>query len=142
MRRDLHLLPRVEDGLTFLYADHCRVEVCDGAVVLMRAADEVAVPVAALSALLLGPGTAVTQAAVAACAAVGASLVWCGDGAVRCYAACLGETRGAENLEAQARYWADSRLHLQVAKAMYAVDALARRGATRSLHRAPVRDGS
>jgi CRISP-associated protein Cas1 len=119
--RDLHLLPRVADSLTFLYVERSRVEVRDGAVVLVRDEGEVSVPAAALSVLLLGPGTCITAAAAAALADVGSSIVWCGDGAVRCYASGLGETRSSANLEAQARHWADPELRLRVAKAMYAM---------------------
>ena len=114
---DLHLLPRVEDGLTFLYADRCRVEQSDSAIVLLTERGSTAVPVALLSCLLLGPGACVTHAAVRSCADSGCSLVWCGDGAVRCYASGTGETNSSRNLLAQAEAWAERRM--QVVRTMY-----------------------
>jgi CRISPR-associated protein Cas1 len=53
---DLHELPRVRDGWTFLYADKVRIERCDAAIELVDEKGRVQVPVAALSVLLLGPG--------------------------------------------------------------------------------------
>ena len=73
---DLAQLPRVSDGWTFLYAEHVRVERADYAIELFDAGGRTPVPVAALSVLMLGPGTTIThagrcvnQAPVVSCAA-------------------------------------------------------------------------
>ena len=116
---DLQLLPRFSDGLTFLYVEHARVEQDAQAIVLVDLRGRVPVPAAALGALLLGPGTSVTHAAMTACAANGCSVVFCGEGGVRLYAAGLGDTRSAENLLAQARLWADPEEHLRVVVRLY-----------------------
>ncbi len=68
---------------------------------------------------MLGPGTTITHAAMVACADNGCSVLFCGEGAVRLYAAGLGETRSAENLLAQARAWADEDEHLRVVTRLY-----------------------
>ena len=116
---DLAQLPRVSDGWTFLYAEQVRVERADYAIELFDAQGRVPVPVAALSVLLLGPGTSITHAAMAALAEAGCSVVWCGEGGTRFYACGLGETRRAHHLEAQARVWASSRKHLEVIRRLY-----------------------
>ncbi len=116
---DLQVLPRFADGLTFLYVEHARVEQEHHAIVLVDARGRVPVPVAALAALMLGPGTSMTHAAVLACADNGCSVLFCGEGGVRLYAAGLGETRRASNLMDQARAWADPAEHMRVVVRMY-----------------------
>jgi CRISPR-associated protein Cas1 len=116
---DLTHLPRFSDGWTFLYAEHVRVERADYAIELADKTGRIPVPVAALSVLLLGPGTRVTHAAIAALADSGCSVVWCGEDGVRFYACGLGETRRAHHLEAQARAWASPELHMQAVRRLY-----------------------
>jgi CRISPR-associated protein Cas1 len=116
---DLTQLPRVSDGWTFLYVEHVRVERADYAIELFDAEGRVPVPVAALSVLLLGPGTAITHAAVLALAEAGCSIVWCGEGGARFYASGIGETRRAHHLEAQARAWASPKRHIDVVRRLY-----------------------
>lgn len=116
---DLHTLPRVSDGWTFLYAEHARVDREDGSVTIHIANTKTRVPVAMLACLLLGPGCSVTHAALTVCADSGCSVVFTGEGGVRCYAANIGETRSAANLMEQARHWADESLHLAVVRRMY-----------------------
>jgi CRISPR-associated protein Cas1 len=119
--RDLHILPTVGDGLTFLYAEHVRVEKDQHAVALVDAGGSVEVPAAALSVLMLGPGSVVTHAAMTALAECGCAVLFTGEGGVRLYASGLGETRSATNLLAQARAWADPDEHLAVVRRMYAM---------------------
>jgi len=116
---DLQLLPRFTDGLTFLYVEHARIEQEQHAIVVVDARGRVPVPVAGLAVLMLGPGTSITHAAVLACADNGCSVLFCGEGGVRLYAAGLGETRRASNLMDQARAWADPAEHMRVVVRMY-----------------------
>ena len=117
--RDLHVLPRFRDGLSFLYVDRVRIEQDQHAILLWDDRGRVAVPVASLSVLMLGPGSTITHAAMLALADNGCSVVWCGEGSVRCYAAGSGETHRAANLMAQATAWADSARHMEVVKRLY-----------------------
>lgn len=119
--KDLHLLPRVRDSLSFLYLEHCRIEQDDKAIAVHDAQGVVPVPCAALTTLLLGPGTAITHAAVRALAESGCVVVWVGEEGVRCYAQGIGETRSARNLYRQARLWADPDAHLSVVRRLYAM---------------------
>lgn len=116
---DLAQLPRVSDGWTFLYTEHARVERADYAIELVDIQGRVPVPVAALSVLLLGPGTTITHAAMLALAEGGCSVVWCGEDGARFYASGIGETRRAHHLEAQARAWASPKKHLEVIRQLY-----------------------
>lgn len=117
----LQSLPKVSDSWTFLYVEHGRLERQDNAVALTDKDREVSIPVAQLSCLLLGPGTSVTHGAVNMIAETGCSVIWCGESAVRVYAAGGGETRFSRNLELQAVAWANPTTRLLVARRMYAM---------------------
>lgn len=116
---DLAALPRVADSWTFLYTDKVRIERADYAIELRDKTGRVHVPVASISALLLGPGATITHSAVLALAESGCSVVWCGEDACRFYACGLGETRRAHHLEAQATAWASKMKHLAVVRRLY-----------------------
>jgi CRISP-associated protein Cas1 len=116
---DLAILPRTADSWTFLYTEKVRVERADYAIELRDKESRTQVPVAALSALMLGPGSTITHAAVLALAECGCSVVWCGEGMARFYAHGLGETRRAHHLEAQATAWASPERHMEVVRRLY-----------------------
>ncbi|KWW98098.1 CRISPR-associated protein Cas1 [Carbonactinospora thermoautotrophica] len=119
----LVMLPRVADSLSFLYLDVVRVVQDDTGVCALiegpRGTDRVYLPVAALSCVLLGPGTSITQPALATIARHGTSLVCVGSGAVRCYAGILPDSLTTAWLERQTRAWADDTARLAVAVRMY-----------------------
>jgi CRISP-associated protein Cas1 len=116
---DLHALPRFSDGWSFLYVEKVRIEQDGNAIMLVDARGTVPVPVASLAVLMLGPGSTITHAAVLALGDNGCSVVWCGEGAVRFYAAGGGETRKSANLLAQATAWADPATRLEVVQRLY-----------------------
>jgi len=117
--RDLHELPKLADSLTYLYAEHVIVEQKAKAIELFDKDGATLVPTAALSVLLLGPGTRITHAAVKALADSGCAIVWVGADGTRCYAHGGGETRKAYHLLHQARLVSDPVLRLEVCKRMY-----------------------
>ncbi|MHB9146656.1 MAG: type I-E CRISPR-associated endonuclease Cas1e [Symbiobacteriia bacterium] len=117
--KDLHVLPKVRDGWSHLYVEHCRVDRDQKAILLHDERGKVHVPVASLAVLMLGPGTTVTHAAVSVLAESGCLAVWTGEQGVRFYAEGMGETRSSLPLLQQARLWADPRLHLDVVIRMY-----------------------
>ena len=102
MPRDLHELPKLRDSLSYLYVEHCRIEQNALSIELIDKEGRTQVPVAALGVLMIGPGTAITHAAVRALADNGCSIVWCGEDGIRCYAQGMGETRKAYRLLRQA----------------------------------------
>lgn len=117
--KDLHALPRVRDSLTYLYVEHARVEQDAKSITLFDKRGSVAIPCAALSLLLLGPGSSITHAAVRALAENGCMIAWTGEGAVRLYAHSSGETRSARNLIRQAALASDAASRLAVINRMY-----------------------
>ncbi len=119
MPRDLHELPRLRDGLSYLYAEHVRVEQEGQAIALWDSEGMTPVPVAALGVLMLGPGSTITHAAVRALVENGCSIVWLGEQGVRCYAQGTGETRSARHILRQAQLLMDDVSHMQVVWQMY-----------------------
>ncbi|MFJ5228663.1 type I-E CRISPR-associated endonuclease Cas1e [Kitasatospora sp. NPDC088391] len=118
------MLPRIADSLSFLYLDIVRVVQDDTGVraeiaTTDRGTETVYLPTAALSCVLLGPGTSITARALATFARHGTTVVATGSGGVRCYAAALPESLSTTWLEHQVRAWADDRQRLAIAVAMY-----------------------
>lgn len=54
---DLHALPTISDRMTFIYLEHCKVSRENGAVTATDLDGTVYIPAAAITLLLLGPGT-------------------------------------------------------------------------------------
>lgn len=117
--RDLHELPKLRDGLSYLYLEHGWVEQKHLSVEFINKDGRVMIPAAALAVLMLGPGTAITHAAVKALVDNGCSIVWTGEEAVRCYAQGHGETRKAYHFLRQAELASDPRQRIQVVLRMY-----------------------
>jgi CRISPR-associated protein Cas1 len=117
--RDLHELPKLRDSLSYLYLEHVRVQQKYKAVEAIDQEGRTMIPIAALSVLMLGPGTAITHAAVKALADNGCLVVWCGEDGTRCYAQGGGETRKAYHLLRQADLVSDPQKRLQVVLRMY-----------------------
>jgi CRISP-associated protein Cas1 len=119
MPKDLHLLPKVRDSWTYLYAERCVVEQDDKAIALFDDKGKTPVPCASLSLLMLGPGTKITHAAMSTLAENGCLVVWTGEQAVRFYAQGMGETRSSGNLLRQAMLHADVVQRAKVVRRMY-----------------------
>lgn len=54
---DLHALPTISNRMTFIYLEHCKVSRENGAVTATDLDGTVYIPAAAITVLLLGPGT-------------------------------------------------------------------------------------
>lgn len=117
--KDLHILPKFRDAWSYLYLEHCKIEQEARAIAVWDAEGKVPVPCASLALLLLGPGTSISHAAVAALADNGCLVYWVGEGGVRFYSHGQGLTRNADNLLHQVRLWADPELRLQVVLRLY-----------------------
>ena len=74
--KDLHLLPKLRDGWSHLYAEHCRVDRDQKAIAIHDAEGTVQVPCANLALLMLGPGVTITHAAVLTLADSGCLVAW------------------------------------------------------------------
>ncbi|MEU8764278.1 type I-E CRISPR-associated endonuclease Cas1e [Streptomyces sp. NPDC048659] len=118
------MLPRIADSLSFLYLDIVRIHqddtgVCAEVTSEQRGTETVYLPTAALSCVLLGPGTSITARALATLARHGTTVLITGSGGVRCYAATLPDSLTTTWLERQTRTWADDAQRLAIATAMY-----------------------
>ncbi|MGW7063526.1 type I-E CRISPR-associated endonuclease Cas1e [Streptomyces sp. NPDC054904] len=117
------MLPRIADSLSFLYLDVVRIQQDDtgvrAEVTTERGPETVYLPTAALSCVLLGPGTSITARALTTFARHGTTVLLTGSGGVRCYAAALPDSLSTTWLEHQTRAWCDDNQRTAIATAMY-----------------------
>ncbi|MGW1373884.1 type I-E CRISPR-associated endonuclease Cas1e [Streptomyces sp. NPDC002446] len=118
------MLPRTADSLSFLYLDIVRVQqddtgVCAVVTTEKRGAELVYLPTAALSCVLLGPGTSITTRALATLVRHGTTVIATGAGGVRTYSATIPDSLSTRWLELQARAWANDHERVAVATRMY-----------------------
>lgn len=119
VRPELQALPQVKDRMTFLYLEHCTLGRQDGAITVTDEKGIVLVPAAAISVLLLGPGTRVTHRAMELMGDTGVGAVWVGEHGVRYYAHGRSLTTRAGLLLKQAEMVTNTRKHLAVVRKMY-----------------------
>lgn len=112
-------LATVSERLTFVYVERCTVHRDANAITATDEDGVIHIPVAMIGALLFGPGTRVTHSAMSLLGSCGASVVWVGEGAVRCYATGRPLARSSRMLEAQARAFANQHQRLDIARRMY-----------------------
>ncbi len=106
-------------GMTFPYLEHCTINREDSAIAVRDDCGILHVPAAAISVLLLGPGTSVTHRGMELIGDSGVSVVWVGEHGVRYYAGGRPLTHRSELLLRQAELVSNQRLHLSVARKMY-----------------------
>lgn len=119
--QNLQELPKLEDSISYIYIEHAIIERDDSAIIAIQEEGKTPIPIAAVTCLLLGPGTKITHAAIRALCDNGCMAIWCGENGARFYAAGTGETRSARNLLRQARMCMDADSHLNVAVRMYQI---------------------
>ena len=79
IRPELQALPQIKDRMTFLYLEHCTLGRQDGAITVTDDRGIVHIPAAAITVLLLGPGTRVTHRAIELMGDSGVGIVWVGE---------------------------------------------------------------
>ena len=79
-------LPQIKDRMTFIYLERCRINREDGAITATDENGVIHIPAAAVSVLLLGPGTDVSHRAMELIGSSGISIAWVGEHGVRYYA--------------------------------------------------------
>lgn len=117
----LQALPTMRERLSFLYLERCLVSRQDNAITVTDLRGTVHVPAAALSVILLGPGTNVSHRAMELIGDTGASVLWVGEHGVRYYAHGRPLTHSSRLLIAQAALVSNTRSRLAVARRMYAM---------------------
>ena len=119
--KDKRILPRLSDKEEYLYVEHARIEQDDASICIIQGRQKTPVPVAAVSCLIMGPGTTVTHRAMQALGDARCLVVWGGEDLRAFYAVGFEKDRKAGNLLRQARMWADENAHLAVVRRMYAM---------------------
>lgn len=119
IRPELQDLPQVRDRMTFLYLERCQLSRQDSAITVLDDEGIIYIPAAAISVLLLGPGTTVTHRAMELIGDAGVSIVWVGEHGVRYYAGGRPLTHRSGLLIRQAALVSDKKQHLQVVRKMY-----------------------
>ena len=115
----MHAIPKFRDALSYLYVENARIDRLDSSIALWDEDGCTPAPASSLSLLMLGPGTRITQSAIAMLADNNCLVIWCGQENVRFYAFGTGGTRSSAPLLHQARLVCDPILHLRVVKQMY-----------------------
>jgi len=119
-RPPLDTLAPARDRWTPIYLEHGRIEVDDSSIRWIQADGTTCpIPVATLSALILGPGTTVTHAAIKAAAQCNCPIFWLGEDGLRFYA--FGITPNHDNSMARlhAAAWAAPQKRNEVARRMF-----------------------
>lgn len=119
IRPELQDLPQVRDRMTFLYLERCQLSRQDSAITVLDDEGIIHIPAAAVSVLLLGPGTTVTHRAMELIGDAGVSIIWVGERGVRYYAGGRPLTHRSGLLIRQAALVSDKKQHLQVVRKMY-----------------------
>lgn len=123
-RPTLAMLPRVSDGLSFLFVDICRVVQTDTGVCAEVETDagavhRVPIPTASLACVLLGPGTSITSPAMATFMRHNTTVVNCGAGGILNYGSFPAPNRTTKWIDRQARAYSDDQRRLEIATRMY-----------------------
>ena len=116
---EIKTLPRIQDRMTFIYLDRCKINRENGAITVLDENGVVHIPAAAISVLLLGPGTDITHRAMEFIGNAGVTVLWVGEHGVRYYAQGRALTAHSTYLLHQAEMVSNNRKHVQVARKMY-----------------------
>lgn len=112
-------LPQIHDRMTFIYLEHCTINQEDSAVKVTDMDGTVYIPAAAITVLLLGPGTSVTHRAMELIGDSGIGVIWVGEHGVRYYAHGRALNSHTHLLLRQAALVSNTRRHLEVVRKMY-----------------------
>ena len=123
-RPTLAMLPRVSDQIGFVYVDRARVERDDNGVHAIfrteeRGVERVYLPTASIAALLLGPGTSITQPAAAQTMRDGAVIILSGESGSHFHGAVTHNDLTTKWLHLQAEQWADPTKRAETARRLY-----------------------
>jgi CRISPR-associated protein Cas1 len=119
-RPPLETLAMARDRWTPIYLEHGRLEVDDSSVKWIGADGLLCrLPVATISAVLLGPGTTVTHAAMKACADSNTPVCWIGEECMRFYAFGLAPNHDNDMPRFHATAWADKKRRTDIARRMF-----------------------
>ncbi|MCD4550385.1 MULTISPECIES: type I-E CRISPR-associated endonuclease Cas1e [unclassified Schaalia] len=135
-------LARVSDRFSFLYAECCTVHRENNAITFQDSEGIVHVPAAKLAALMLGPGTRITHAAMRVLGDCGVTIVWCGEKGIRYYAHGRSLSQSSRMAEIQAHLVSNQRTRLAVARSMYRLRFAGEDVSTLTMHQLRGREGA
>jgi len=120
----LAMLPRVSDQLGFLYLNRVRIERDDNGVHAVfrteaRGVERVYIPTASIAALLIGPGTSLTQPAASQVLKDGGVIIFSGEAGSHYHGSLIHDGLTTKWLHLQAQQWADPELRSEVARRLY-----------------------
>ena len=119
-RPPIESLSPAKDRWTPLYLEHGRMEVDDSSVKWISSTGTLCrIPVATVSALLIGPGVTVTSAAMKACAESNTPVCWTGEDCLRFYAFGLAPNHTNDMPRLHATAWADRKRRKFIAQRMF-----------------------
>lgn len=116
---EIQSLPRVQDRLTFIYLERCKISRDNSAITVKDNCGVTHIPAATISVLLLGPGTDVTHRAMELIGDTGVTVIWVGEHGVRYYAYGRALTNHSTLLLRQAQLVSNEKKHIRVARTMY-----------------------
>lgn len=119
IRPELQALPQIADRMTFLYLERCVLNRQDSAITITDDTGIVMVPAAAISVLMLGPGTKVTHRCMELIGDAGVTVLWVGEKGVRYYAGGRPLSHRSGMLIRQAQLVSNMRSHLDIVRKMY-----------------------
>lgn len=114
-------LARMSDRISFLYAERCVVNRDANSLTITDKRGVAYVPATQLAALLLGPGTKITYAAMALLGDAGVTTLWVGERGVRYYAHGRPPAKSSRMAEIHAQVVSNQRKRLDCARRMYAL---------------------
>ncbi|MDV2417767.1 type I-E CRISPR-associated endonuclease Cas1e [Corynebacterium tuberculostearicum] len=114
-------LARMSDRISFLYAERCVVNRDGNSLTITDQRGVAYVPATQLAALLLGPGTKITYAAMALLGDAGVTTLWGGERGVRYYAHGRPPAKSSRMAEIHAQVICNQRKRLDCARRMYAL---------------------
>ena len=114
-------LARMSDRISFLYAERCGVNRDGNSLTITDQRGVAYAPATQLAALLLGPGTKITYAAMALLGDAGVTALWVGERGVRYYAHGRPPAKSSRMAEIHAQVISNQRKRLECARRMYAM---------------------
>ncbi|MBL1149296.1 MAG: type I-E CRISPR-associated endonuclease Cas1 [Armatimonadetes bacterium] len=121
MERDLRLIPKFRERLSYIYVEHAVLEREDHAVAIWDEGEgKTQIPVASLALLMLGPGTKISHAAISVLAENRCLAAWVGEEGVRMYSAGKSANHSSGLLLEQAKRATDERLRTAMARTLFA----------------------
>ncbi|APJ02799.1 type I-E CRISPR-associated endonuclease Cas1e [Silvanigrella aquatica] len=117
--KDLTILPKIRDSISYLYIEQGIIEQDDKSISVFDETGKTQIPISSLTLLMLGPGTKITHAAIKTTVENGCLIAWTGEESVRFYASGSGETRSSSALYLQAKLAINNESRIEIARKMY-----------------------